>query len=172
MWPQQPYLGLLLPAAAVVVVQAASLNYVGCFSDPVGLVDIGANRYQSRGLCSNRCSQIDQWVVGLTNGTHCLCGSRVPPTHYLVADGHCNTPCNGYAHDSCKSSTLRSFGLIAQHTQLVGLTNLLFSCYAGGGRGYFSVLVRDIELLQQQRAADSGSMSEKLPGNLQQAGSF
>ncbi|KAK7911992.1 hypothetical protein PG985_014473 [Apiospora marii] len=144
MWlPQQP-LALLLPVAvAVVVVQAASLNYVGCFSDPVGLVDIGANMFQSRGLCSNRCFQIDQWVVGLTNGTHCLCGSRVPPTHYLVADGHCNTPCNGYARDSC------------------------------GGRGYFSVLVRDIELLQQQqRAADSGGMSEKLPGNLQQAGSF
>lgn len=45
---------------------------------------------------------------------------------------------------------------------------------AGGGRGYISVLVRDIELLQQQqRAADSGSMSEKVPGNLHvQAGSF
>ncbi|KAK8112747.1 hypothetical protein PG984_013273 [Apiospora sp. TS-2023a] len=143
MWSQQ-HLALLLPVAVVVVVvEAASLNYVGCFSDPVGLVDIGANVYQSRGLCSNRCSRMDQWVVGLTNGTHCLCGSRVPPTHYLVADGHCNTPCNGYARDSC------------------------------GGRGYFSVLVRDIELLQQQRAADSGSMSEKLPGNLQvQAGSL
>ncbi|KAK8859354.1 WSC-domain-containing protein [Apiospora arundinis] len=126
---------LLLPATAVVVVQA-NLNYVGCFSDPVGLVDMGSNIYQSRGLCTQRCRQIDQWVVGLTNGTRCLCGTRVPPTHYLVDDGECNSRCSGYAQEFC------------------------------GGRGYFSVLVRDMELLQQQRAAESTDMSEKVPGNV------
>ncbi|KAK8029946.1 hypothetical protein PG993_011237 [Apiospora rasikravindrae] len=133
MW--SPQLGplvclLLLPA----LIQASSLNYVGCFSSPTGLVDLGPNMFQSRGLCAQRCAQIDQWVVGLTNGTNCLCGSRVPPTHDLVGDGHCNSPCNGYARETC------------------------------GGRGYFTILIRDIELLQQQRAVDSGSLSEKLPG--------
>ncbi|KAK8096694.1 Wsc-domain-containing protein [Apiospora kogelbergensis] len=97
MWSPQVGLWMCLLPAAVV---QASLNYVGCFSHPLGLVDIGPNMYQSRGLCAQRCTQIDQWVVGLTNGTNCLCGSRVPSTHYLVDDGDCNSPCAGYAMES------------------------------------------------------------------------
>lgn len=51
--------------------------------------------------------------------------------------------------------------------QFVSWLTIVCSTYVGGGRGYISVLIRDIELLQQQRAADSASMSEKVPGNRQ-----
>ncbi|KAK7959566.1 uncharacterized protein PG986_004420 [Apiospora aurea] len=129
MWSTQlsPLARLVLPAAmlAVAQVQAASLNYVGCFSSAPGFVDLGPNPFQSRGLCANRCRQMDQWIVGLANGTNCLCGANVPPTRDIAGDRHCNMPCSGYAMETC------------------------------GGLRHFTILIRDITQLQQHSGSMS-----------------
>jgi hypothetical protein len=78
-------------------------SYIGCFSSPVPLSDIGGSIYQSRGLCQQRCSHMSQWVFGLGNSTHCYCGGRIPDASREVGEASCNTPCPGYPPDTCKS---------------------------------------------------------------------
>ncbi|KAH6655609.1 hypothetical protein BKA67DRAFT_561245 [Truncatella angustata] len=78
-----------------------SYFYVGCFSDSIGLADMGPFIYQSTGNCQIRCNRMDQWVAGLTNGTNCLCGNHIPPREFRVGEAECDTPCAGYALSNC-----------------------------------------------------------------------
>lgn len=105
------YPQLLLPSLLCLLLaarqsSAASHSYIGCFSDSLGLIDYGRNIFQSRGLCLNACDSSHQWVMGLTNATHCLCGSRIPPMASRVDEARCNLRCSGYPQDTCKPGLL------------------------------------------------------------------
>lgn len=98
-------------------------TYVGCFEDSLGLTDMGQHVFQSRGLCSKKCDNINQWVMGLTNGTYCLCGVHIPPMESLVSEEECNMRCSGYAMDTCRLSlyplVVRMGRDRSYHTQVV-----------------------------------------------------
>ncbi|KAI0134589.1 hypothetical protein BJ170DRAFT_610431 [Xylariales sp. AK1849] len=92
---------LVIPCLLIPTIHAAAWTYVGCFYDSLGLTNLGPHIYQSRGRCQNRCDTIGQWVIGLTNGSDCLCGPRIPPMGSRVDEAECNRPCGGYIRDIC-----------------------------------------------------------------------
>ncbi|KAI0170854.1 hypothetical protein BJ166DRAFT_517145 [Pestalotiopsis sp. NC0098] len=97
---------LLLAISCLLSPSWQAHSYIGCFEDSLGLVDIGRYIYQSRGFCINRCDGYHNWVIGLTNGSHCLCGNTIPHMESKVDDTRCNRPCAGYPMDTCKSEII------------------------------------------------------------------
>ncbi|KAI1768334.1 hypothetical protein GGR53DRAFT_439468 [Hypoxylon sp. FL1150] len=88
--------------------------YAGCYAPPTDLDYNGRAIFQSVGLCSNRCHQLSQPVVGVTNGTDCLCGSMLPSPNSSVEDSLCDSPCAGYARQMCGGRGFLSVYLIAE----------------------------------------------------------
>jgi hypothetical protein len=101
---------------------------IGCFAaPPEGLIDQGRFVYQSLGYCRQRCSALSLPVLGLTNGTNCLCGNSIPPPDTRVEDSACNLPCPGFVWNSCKLT----------HS-MPGIAILITACI-GGAEGFFSI---------------------------------
>lgn len=80
-----------------------SYTYVGCYAPPTDLEYNIRFIFQSVGYCRVRCSTLNQPVLGVTNGTDCLCGSAIPLPDSLVEDTLCNSPCAGYAAQMCRN---------------------------------------------------------------------
>ncbi|KAI1337487.1 hypothetical protein F5Y15DRAFT_155632 [Xylariaceae sp. FL0016] len=87
----------LFPFAAV----AAALDYAGCYSEIGSLEPTSRFVFQSVGWCRNRCSSLERPIVGLANGTDCLCGHELPSFASIVEDGYCDSPCAGYLLEMC-----------------------------------------------------------------------
>ncbi|KAL4892896.1 hypothetical protein BDV59DRAFT_35445 [Aspergillus ambiguus] len=87
-------LSLLAPSVSAVA---------ACYSSPGQLVPSWQSAYQSRSLCQQFCSKINQTVSALHNGSHCFCGSpsQLPPNSAKRPLSECQTPCPGYATDTC-----------------------------------------------------------------------
>lgn len=82
----------------------AGLSYSGCYSSSTGLTDQGAATYQTSSYCSKICVPQNQAVLGLSGGSDCWCGALLPPADTKVDDSNCNTPCQGFGADNCRSS--------------------------------------------------------------------
>ncbi|KAI1454369.1 hypothetical protein F4805DRAFT_324393 [Annulohypoxylon moriforme] len=80
---------------------AHSLTYVGCFSSSTNLVFNSRSPFQSVGLCLQNCNGANMPILGVTNGTDCLCGTSAPPQDSSAAESSCNEPCGGYPQDKC-----------------------------------------------------------------------
>ncbi|KAI2629628.1 hypothetical protein GGR54DRAFT_271600 [Hypoxylon sp. NC1633] len=90
-----------LIAAAVFTSTIHALTYVGCFEPPIDLELDTRFRFQSVGWCKQRCISASMLVLGVANGTDCLCGASEPPRSSIVEDYLCNVPCAGYAPQKC-----------------------------------------------------------------------
>jgi cell wall integrity and stress response component len=77
-----------------------SMTAVGCFSDSGDLVDQGSYTFQTIGYCQQLCVNMTMPVMALTKGSNCLCGHTAPTTGQ-VANGTCNTKCQGYGQQTC-----------------------------------------------------------------------
>ncbi|KAI1398517.1 hypothetical protein F4819DRAFT_25218 [Hypoxylon fuscum] len=91
-----------------------SLTYLGCFAPPTDLQYNTRFVFQSLGYCERRCTGINRLVVGLANGTDCLCGNSVPPSINVVEDVWCNSPCAGYHLSMCGGQGFFSVYLLAE----------------------------------------------------------
>jgi cell wall integrity and stress response component len=80
-----------------------TLVYSGCYSSSNGLTDQGYYQFQTQGYCQPICVNKNDAVLGLSGGSHCWCGSVLPPADSKVNESNCNTPCNGYGQDMCKT---------------------------------------------------------------------
>ncbi|OTA64662.1 hypothetical protein K449DRAFT_392775 [Hypoxylon sp. EC38] len=80
---------------------AHCLTYMGCFGPPTNLEFNSRHVFQSVGACRRQCMTLNLPVLGLTNGTDCLCGASAPPPSNVVEESLCNSRCPGYAPDIC-----------------------------------------------------------------------
>ncbi|KAI0898444.1 hypothetical protein F4806DRAFT_494104 [Annulohypoxylon nitens] len=80
---------------------AHSFTYVGCFSSSSNLEFNSRSVYQSLGNCQQKCTAANLPVMGVTNGTDCLCGTSAPSQDSIVPDSSCDSRCTGYAEDVC-----------------------------------------------------------------------
>ncbi|KAI0889851.1 uncharacterized protein GGS22DRAFT_149300 [Annulohypoxylon maeteangense] len=88
---------------------AHSLTYVGCFSSSTNLSFNSRSVFQSIGSCQQKCGEAGMPIIGVTNGTDCLCGATTPPQGNAVPDSSCNSPCSGYPEDKCMGAKKISF---------------------------------------------------------------
>lgn len=79
------------------------MTYKGCFSSGDPLEDHGPATFQTAGNCQPICLGLGKAVMGLVDGSNCYCGDLLPPADTKVDNDLCNTPCNGYDKDNCKS---------------------------------------------------------------------
>ena len=80
------------------------LSYEGCFSSAGSLVDQGSQQYQSSGLCKGICVGLNKPVMGLSAGSHCYCGDKLPSSDSKEDDSNCNVGCTGYS-EKCGGSS-------------------------------------------------------------------
>jgi len=79
----------------------------GCYSSSTPLKDQGSNIYQSSGKCQETCvptSGQTYAVMAMTEGSNCFCGDMLPAEDSKVDDSKCDTPCDGYDQEMCKSA--------------------------------------------------------------------
>ncbi|KAI1407866.1 WSC domain-containing protein, partial [Hypoxylon sp. FL1857] len=91
-----------------------SLTYVGCFGSPTNLEFSSHRVFQSVGACRQSCTASNFPVMGLTNGTDCLCGASAPPFSNVVEESWCNSRCTGYAQDICGGRGFFSIFLLVE----------------------------------------------------------
>ncbi|KAI1382299.1 hypothetical protein F4677DRAFT_21893 [Hypoxylon crocopeplum] len=89
-------------------------TYAGCFTSPTGLEYNARSVFQSVGLCSRQCSSSNRLVMGVTNRTDCLCSDVAPPPSSMVEESWCDSPCPGYAVDTCGGKGFFSVYLLAE----------------------------------------------------------
>ena len=75
----------------------------GCYSSAGDMTDLGSYTYQSPGYCQQQCVNQNKPVMGTTQGSNCYCGDLLPNSSDQVSNSQCNSPCNGYDQDMCKS---------------------------------------------------------------------
>jgi len=103
---------LLLSAALISSTSAQGLKTMkgqGCYSSSTPLKDQGENIYQSSGACQKTCvedSNTSYAVMAMTEGSNCYCGDMLPAESDKVDDSKCDTPCDGYDQEMCKSLRL------------------------------------------------------------------
>ena len=76
-------------------------EYLGCFSSPGKLVDMGEYTFQAMGWCQPLCVRQAKPILALYNGQNCFCGDDAPPQSAKVDDSECNKPCVGFPKDKC-----------------------------------------------------------------------
>ena len=98
------------------------LVYKGCFTSSAGMMDLGSYMYQSPGYCQQQCVDQNKPVMGTTMGSNCWCGDLLPASSNKVSDSECNSKCNGYDKDTCKSQLSLTFYCFSlTMLQVVGL---------------------------------------------------
>ena len=73
----------------------------GCYSSQDTLQDQGYYKFQASGYCKNLCSGMNKPVFALSQGSHCYCGTELPPSSTKVGDDQCNINCLGYPEEQC-----------------------------------------------------------------------
>jgi cell wall integrity and stress response component len=76
---------------------------LGCFSNPGDMWDMGPYTFQSNGWCQALCVRQSAPYFGLVNGTNCFCGTSEPDQKYSASSSECDTTCNGFDAQDCKS---------------------------------------------------------------------
>ena len=99
---------LLLSVALISSTSAQGLKTMkgqGCYSSSTPLKDQGTNIYQSSGACQKTCVEgsTSYAVMAMTEGSNCFCGDMLPAEDTKVDDSKCDTPCDGYDQEMCKS---------------------------------------------------------------------
>ena len=84
----------------------------GCYSSADGFLDQGSYTYQSPGYCQEQCVKLNKPVMALVAGSDCWCGDLLPVASSKVADSQCETGCQGFPDDKCKSMFLLRIELI------------------------------------------------------------
>ena len=97
--PQQP---TQTPAAGV---QLRTFSALGCYSNPGSMWDMGPYTYQTDGWCQPLCVRQAATYFALVNGTNCFCGNDEPDSQNKVSSSECDTTCNGFDTQNCKSPT-------------------------------------------------------------------
>jgi len=78
----------------------AQNTYQGCYAIDNTLVLNDTNTFQSTGRCSGTiCGPQNYAVFGLTSGSQCWCGNKIPADQ--VTGDHCSISCPGYPSDIC-----------------------------------------------------------------------
>src|SRR5688572_5269929 len=58
---------------------ASAMQTIGCFATGTPLEDHGYGKFASPGKCQLICLQLGKNILGLSEGTNCWCGDKVPP---------------------------------------------------------------------------------------------
>ncbi|KAF3931708.1 hypothetical protein ABW19_dt0204696 [Dactylella cylindrospora] len=98
-----------------VVAPALAQLPVGCYDNKGETSDMGPNTYQSQSACRDQCIAADQAVWGVTKGSTCFCGTKLPDDG-KVSTSECNKPCQGYPQENCGGDLAWLFG----YTGIVG----------------------------------------------------
>lgn len=101
----------LLLSSGIPAVNASAL-FKGCYSSSQGLEDQGTYTYQSTGWCEDHCKGKGKEVAALWKGSHCLCGSELPPESAKVDKSKCDVTCDGYPADMCGGKDTYSIYLV------------------------------------------------------------
>ena len=137
---------------ALVSAQSSSnlkaLVYEGCFTSSADMTDLGSYIYQSPGYCQLQCVNQKKAVMGTTMGSDCWCGDLLPASSSKVPDSECNSKCNGYNLDTCKSLPRSVLSLFANRL-------------TGGGPTSWSVQLTGLDSnpASQSSSQDSNSVS-------------
>lgn len=107
---------------------AATQQYLGCYSSSQPLKSQGTWTYQSTGYCQTKCLNISEPVFGLSDGDVCWCGSEIPATSGKTSNSNCDTPCQGWPSVNCT---------YCLHSQICNAH--ADTCTGGGGTAYFSI---------------------------------
>ncbi|KAI9777717.1 MAG: hypothetical protein M1839_008636 [Geoglossum umbratile] len=82
--------------------QLKTLIYAACYSSSDPLQSEGPYTYQSSGYCQKLCVETyNKPVMGLTEGSDCWCGDKLPANSTKVDDSKCNNPCTGFDKEKC-----------------------------------------------------------------------
>jgi cell wall integrity and stress response component len=90
-------------AAAPVFAQATP-TAKGCYSSQDTLEDQGYFKFQTSGYCQVLCVGMNKPVFALSQGSHCYCGTELPPSSTKVGNDQCNINCLGYPQEQCGGS--------------------------------------------------------------------
>ena len=142
---------LLCAFAALVSAQSSSnlkaLVYEGCFTSSADMTDLGSYIYQSPGYCQLQCVNQKKSVMGTTMGSDCWCGDLLPASSSRVSDSECNSKCNGYNLDTCKSLP-RS------------VVSVLSNRFTGGGPTSWSVQLTGLDNNPASQSSSQDSSSD------------
>jgi cell wall integrity and stress response component len=91
-----------MASAAPDGVALKTLVPVACYSSSDPLQDQGPYTYQSSGYCQKLCVEtFNKPVMGLSEGTDCWCGDKLPANSTKVDSSKCNAPCAGFDQEKC-----------------------------------------------------------------------
>jgi hypothetical protein len=109
----------------VALAATVSAEQVGCFSNPGSLASQGHYTFQSAAYCMQLCTRAQKTVFGLTKGSECWCGDKVPPDTDKVDEKECNLACTGYLLSTCEYNLITVIPSIGTDvTQAVGTIHL------------------------------------------------
>jgi cell wall integrity and stress response component len=93
-----------------VTLPANAMTNVGCFATGTPLENHGYYKFQSDGNCQLICIMLKKNVLGLSDGTDCWCGDKIPAKEWQLPDGNCSTTCAGNDKSTCTLIGWPGFG--------------------------------------------------------------
>ncbi|WEW60579.1 Protein SLG1 [Emydomyces testavorans] len=98
-------------------------TYKGCYSSSGSMEDQGAYTFQSTGYCRDLCTSLKRAVMGLTMGSNCYCGDKLPPASAKTDDRITDTvETDDKSASPSSSSTTPPMQTITQSGQTVVVT--------------------------------------------------
>jgi cell wall integrity and stress response component len=101
---------IALTCWANIAIAAADAKYYACYSSAGSLAKKATNEFNSRGDCRKTCVDDNEAsgglgfsVMGMTKGTQCYCGNKLPNEAVKVDDTKCKQECPGFGSETCGS---------------------------------------------------------------------
>lgn len=96
----------IFSAFASVSAQSSLFNprtYEGCFTSLTEMQGLGPYVYQAPRYCQKQCVNLNNPLMGTSQGSHCWYGDLLPAPSSRVAHADDRSSCTGYEPDSCRS---------------------------------------------------------------------
>jgi len=101
LWAAIPAL-VMASAAPQPTVALKTLVLAACYSSSDPLESQGPYTYQSSGYCQKLCVEtFNKPVMGLSEGSDCWCGDKLPANSTKVENSKCDAPCAGFDKEKC-----------------------------------------------------------------------
>jgi cell wall integrity and stress response component len=84
-----------------VTLAAREQTEIGCFETGTPLENHGEYEFQSPGNCQLVCLELGKNVMGLSDGTNCWCGDKIPAEAWQTDNSSCSTTCGGIDEINC-----------------------------------------------------------------------
>ncbi|KAH7378710.1 hypothetical protein BKA66DRAFT_442737 [Pyrenochaeta sp. MPI-SDFR-AT-0127] len=84
-----------------VTLPASQIVNIGCFETGTPLEDHGPYVFQSPGNCQLVCIEQGKNVFGMSDGSNCYCGDKLPAKEWQIDNSTCDTSCGGEKNYDC-----------------------------------------------------------------------